>query len=48
VLPSNLYLKVTFWDKEKVVLNDRWPLKSGSVHMKFSLTGQDKGGNIAQ
>jgi hypothetical protein len=22
---------------------DRWPLKRGSMHMKFSMTGQEKG-----
>ena len=28
--------------KEKVVLYDRWPLKRGSIHIKFSKTGQEK------
>ena len=29
-------------DKEKVAFYDRWPLKRGSIHMKFSMTGQEK------
>ena len=31
------------WDKEKVAIQDKWPLKRGSIHMKFSMTGQLKG-----
>ena len=23
-----------------------WPLKRGSIHMKFSMTGQEKGGPL--
>ena len=30
------------WDKEKVALEDRWPLKRGSVYVKSSMTGQEK------
>ena len=30
-------------DKEQVALQDRWPHKRGSSHMKFSMTGQGKG-----
>jgi hypothetical protein len=26
------------WNKEKVALQDRWSLKRGSIHMKFSMT----------
>ena len=29
-------------DKEKLVLLDRWPLKRGSIHMKFSITGEEQ------
>jgi hypothetical protein len=29
------------WDNEEVVLQDRWPLKRGSIHMDFSMTGQE-------
>ena len=29
-------------DKDKVVLYDRWPLKRGSIDIKFSKTGQEK------
>jgi len=29
-------------DKEKAARWDRWPLKRGSIHMKFSMTGQEK------
>ena len=31
------------WVREKVVaLSDRWPLKRGTIHIKFSMTGQEK------
>jgi hypothetical protein len=30
------------WDNEKSVLSDRWPLKRGSIHIKFSMTGLAK------
>jgi len=30
-------------DKEAVVFKDMCPLTRGSSHMKFSMTGQDKG-----
>jgi hypothetical protein len=30
------------WDKENVALNDMWPLKTGSIHMKFYMTGQEE------
>jgi hypothetical protein len=35
-------LRDHFWDKEKAALQDRWPLKRGAIHMKYSLTGQEK------
>jgi len=35
-------LRGHIWDKENVVLQYRWPLKGGSIHMKFSMTGQEK------
>jgi hypothetical protein len=38
----NLVLRCHLGDKEKVTLWDRWPLKRGSIHMKFSMTGQEK------
>jgi hypothetical protein len=31
-------LRGCLWDKEKVALQDRWPLNRGSIHMKFSMT----------
>jgi hypothetical protein len=31
------------WDKDKLVFQDRWPLKTGSSHMIFSMVGQEKG-----
>jgi len=37
-----LVLRAHLWDKEKVVLWDRWPLKRGQIHMNFSMTGQVK------
>ena len=37
-------LKVTYEKWKKVLWYDRWPLKKGSVHMKFFMTGQEKGG----
>jgi hypothetical protein len=41
-------LRGHLWDKEKVALKDRWPLKRGSIHMKFSMTWQDKGELLIQ
>ena len=36
------------WDKEKVTFYDRRPLKRGSIHMKFAMTGQEKGDHLIQ
>ena len=36
------------WDKEKMVFLDKWPLKRGSIHMKCSITGQEKGDLLIQ
>ena len=41
-------LRGHLWDKEKVALYDRWPLKWGSIHMKFSMRGQEKGDLLRQ
>ena len=35
-------LRGHLWDKEKVALKDRWPLKRGSIHMIFSMIGQEQ------
>ena len=35
-------------DKEKVAIYDRSPLKRGLIHMKFSMTGQEKGDLLIQ
>jgi len=35
-------LRGHLWDKVKAVLQNRWPLKRGSIHMKCSMTGQEK------
>jgi hypothetical protein len=35
-------------DKVKVVFYDRWSLNRGSIHMKFSMIGQDKGDLLIQ
>ena len=35
-------LRGHLWDKENMTLQVRWPLKRGSIHMKFSMTGQEK------
>jgi hypothetical protein len=35
-------------NQRKIGLLDRWSLKRGSIHMKFSMTGQDKGGLLIQ
>ena len=35
-------LRGDIWDKEKVILQYRRPLKGGSIHMKLSMTGQEK------
>jgi hypothetical protein len=31
------------WDNEKVALSDRCPFKRGSIQIKLSMTGQEKG-----
>jgi hypothetical protein len=36
------------WNKAKVVFCDRRPLKRGSIHMKFSMTGEEKGDILIQ
>ena len=36
------------WEKEKVALYNRWPIKRGSIHMKFSMTGQKKSDLLIQ
>jgi hypothetical protein len=41
-------LRDRFWDHEKVALYGRWPLKRGSIHMKFSMTGWEKGELLIQ
>ena len=38
----NLVLRGHLWDKEKVALSDKWPLKRGAIHMKCSMTVQEK------
>ena len=35
-------LRGHLWDKEKLSLEDMWPLNSGSIDMKFSMTGQKR------
>jgi hypothetical protein len=44
----NPILRRHFWDKEKVVFEDRRPLKRGSIHMNFSIKGQEKGDPLKQ
>ena len=34
-------LKGHIWDKVKMALYDRGPLRRGSIHMKFTMTGQE-------
>jgi hypothetical protein len=34
-------LRGQMWDKEKVTFYDRRPLKRGSIHMNFSMKGQE-------
>ena len=36
------------WDEGKGALQDKWPLKRGSIHMKYSMIGQEKGGLLLQ
>ena len=36
------------WDKEKVALYDRWTFKRGSIHLKCSMTGQEKSDLLMQ
>ena len=35
-------LRGHLWDKQKVALYDKWPLKWGSIYMKVSMIGQEK------
>ena len=44
----NPILRRHFWDKEKVVFEDRRPLKRGSIHMNFSMKRQEKGDPLKQ
>jgi len=41
-------LRGHLWDQEKVALYDRWPLKRGTIHIKFSMTGQENGDLLIQ
>jgi hypothetical protein len=41
-------LRGHLWNKEKVVFKDRWPLKTGSIPMIFSMTGQEQGDLLIQ
>jgi hypothetical protein len=34
---------ILYLTTKKVALQDRWPLERASIHMKFSMTGQEKG-----
>ena len=43
-----LVLRGHLWGKKKVVTEDRWSLKRGSIHLKFSMTGQEKGDLLIQ
>jgi hypothetical protein len=36
------------WDNEEVALQDRWPLKRGSIHMKCSMNGQEQDNLLIQ
>ena len=50
---DNLYtvkpvLRGHIWDEEKVGFYDRWHLKRGSIHIKFSMTGQQRGDLLIQ
>ena len=31
-----------------MALQDRWPLKRGSIHMEYSMTGQEKSDHLIQ
>ena len=35
-------LRGHLWGSKKLALQDRWPLKRGSIHMKFSMTEMKK------
>jgi hypothetical protein len=38
-----VYKRSPLWQiKEKVALEDKWPLKKSSIHMKLSMTRQEK------
>ena len=40
---SQTCIKRSLFGQRKGGLLDKWPLKTGSIHMKFSITGQEKG-----
>ena len=42
VYTVNPVLRGHLWDKEKMAIYDRSPLKRGSIHIKFSMTGHVK------
>jgi hypothetical protein len=41
-------LRGHLWDKETVALYERLPLKRGLIHMKCSMTGQEKDDPLIQ
>ena len=45
---SQTCIKRSPYDKEKVVLKNRWLLKWGSFYMKLSMTGHEKGDPLIQ
>jgi hypothetical protein len=41
-------LRGHIWDNEKVALSDRCPFKRGSIQIKLSMTGKEKGDLLIQ
>jgi hypothetical protein len=41
-------LRSHLWDQEKMAFQDMWPLKRGSIYMKFYMTGLEKGDPLIQ
>ena len=40
---SQTCIKRSLFGQRKGGILDKWPLKTGSIHMKFPITGQEKG-----
>jgi hypothetical protein len=42
-MDSQTCIKTSPLGQRKIVVLGRWPFERGSIHVKFSMTGQEKG-----